>query len=217
LGEGRKRGDHRRDARRGARGRRPPERAPRRTWQTAPEVRRGRVCRRPLPWEAGPFELLLGREAAKIALDYIAYLSGADVALDPRLDELRAFVLEGDNEIRARRNTFVPPGTRAIYLPRTRRIFAIAAEKEDVLTAEELKGLLPDPSGQKPLPNGVAQLDRIFHLLRVRRDGEIGIVEVVLFILFGTAFELPTDLSVPWGAGEVRDFTMGEKRAVRPR
>jgi hypothetical protein len=83
--------DHRRDGRGGPRAGRPLKRKTGARRLTAPSIRDVtfvpssdvHVAMGPLPWEAGQFEQLLARESAKIAVDYLAYLGGWQVALDP--------------------------------------------------------------------------------------------------------------------------------------
>lgn len=174
------------------------------------------VAMGPLKWEAGQFESLLAREAAKITVDYVGYLGGCEAALDPRLDALRACALDGTTDVRLRRKNIVPTSTRAIYLPRGQNIFGMSARRADVPSLDELRRLLPDPASDQALPSTVVELKHFFHVLRVRHEDSAGVIDVTLFNLFVVGFELPADLNIPWPAADIRDFTEGKILRERP-
>ncbi|HZN99227.1 MAG TPA: hypothetical protein VFB61_15955, partial [Gemmatimonadales bacterium] len=70
---------------------------------------------------------LLPREAAKIAVEYVAHISSPDVALDPRLDEMRAAARDG-----APAGLFAPEGQREILI-----VSVQLRHKTGVLNAEQ--------------------------------------------------------------------------------
>jgi hypothetical protein len=154
-------------------------------------------------------EVLLVREAAKIAVEYVAYLAGGEAALDQALDPLRQVALEGSGDGIEGWGLDHKGKCRMVYLPRIKLHFASSRDTASTAPSydEQVKLLLgPDGRAVEIHPDA-SPLTRVYHRLCIWREGADGRFEVTLFGWFGIRFTLPANPPLPWGRCDYWDFT----------
>jgi hypothetical protein len=156
---------------------------------------------------ARPEELneLLPREVAKIAIEYVAYISSADVALDPRLDSIRRGARYGE-PFEWRGST--AGLNRLVYLPRMDFWTQLGAEGTPKPSDDDLWASAEAPDGtRRETPADAYHLTHLAHELGVWRDNAGGHFQLILFSWLSYLLDLPADLPIPWGRYHIRDFT----------
>lgn len=148
------------------------------------------------------FHSLLGREAAKIAVEYVAYISSPTEALRPELDLLRRHADQGTG---IEGMEVGPVGPHEIWLPRTRHL--LRRRREELDEAPWTK--LPPPNFEMMSPPGVPHLRSIRHWLTVWKDHHGARFIMVLFSTLRVMLPLPASLEIRWGRMDQRDFSRG--------
>jgi hypothetical protein len=160
------------------------------------------------------FNALLPREAAKVAIEYIALVADPSVALDTRLDPLRHWALFGDSG-----EYYIADyvGKRGVYLPRTGYYHKLDDWGTAVPSHEEQTALVTNPDGtQRGLPPNTVVLRWPVHRLQLWRDSDGGHFEMTLFSWLGVRLPLALQLPVPWGRFDSWDFNRPHS-GMRPR
>lgn len=141
----------------------------------------------------------LDRLACKIALGFIAARAGAEVALDPRLDALRACALEGRTTEETQQALRLPAGSDTVFLPHVRRYFPFgpvgSVGMPDYI---ELQRRADAGEATADLFPNAAPLTDLFHAVLFVRNDARAAVRVILFGLVQIDVDIPTDLDVPW-------------------
>lgn len=159
-----------------------------------------------------PVAALLAREAAKIAVGYVACVGLPRAALDPRLDSLRVCALEG-TQADVEEGYHLDPGARGVYLPRTRLSFLRGPAGSTPPSEEETAGLYATADGAlRHSAAGTQPLTWVYHKLSFSRDGHHGSLHLTLFGLFYFGVGLPPKLDLPWNRYDYRDFSRGYAR-----
>lgn len=146
---------------------------------------------------------LLIREAAKIAIEYVAYVSTPNVAGRSDLDPIRKAAMQG-TAFRGHQLSFLLTGP--VYLPRTGAIWVIGTKDDALRAKREMEKRRAQGDSYAGPPADFPRLTEIFHRLRLVRHGDGGYFELVLFGWFVVRLALPPELSVPWGRYHLRDF-----------
>jgi hypothetical protein len=151
------------------------------------------------------FRELLPREIAKVAIEYIAERAGAEVALGADLDGIRGYAATGVPAIDVSVECFAPSMR---WLPRTRRLQALGSDAGD---RERARAYFRSFAGQAPdddwePPSDVARLTALYHEVAFVREGARTSLAVTLFGWLLFTIQLPTDLPLPWGSYDRRDF-----------
>jgi hypothetical protein len=160
---------------------------------------------------------LMLRETAKMALEYVSYLAGRDVALDPALDIIRDAALEGRDLAGFLQQARVHyMGQSAVWLPRTRVMVGVGTDLGSIPTRQQQAALLTDDHGRLGEPaSNVVRLQDLNHRLRVRRAGTVAEFDLVLFGWLTSAVRLPSDLPLPWGTSHYRNLSRGNSGSRR--
>lgn len=143
---------------------------------------------------------LLSREAAKIAVEYIAYISSPAVALGPELDALRRHAVDGE-EIPDK--TVGVTGPREIWLPRTRNIVRRRSGPDD----QASRTALSEPTFEMTPPPGIPHLTSVRHAVGVWKDHEGARFVLELFSMFRAVLPLNRSLAIRWGRVDFREFS----------
>jgi hypothetical protein len=161
---------------------------------------------------------LMQREAAKMAIEYVAHLTTADVALLPSLDSIRAFAL-GGTEYGGLQDSIEVGALFGgdVWLPRLELRLGAREHLRDVPTIDQLAATMIDSTGrQSGAPANVKSLIHLRHRLLLTKSDERAEFQVILFGWLAARVRLPTELPVPWGASDYRGFlpnSVGEARS----
>jgi hypothetical protein len=146
------------------------------------------------------FKSGLGREAAKVAVEYIAMIASPAVALRAELDPLRSHALHGGDNIQVKSGFVGPP---RFWLPRIRQMVTLAPSRPLDWSASNTKSLAPEELGPPP---GVPHRTHLAHWVGVWRDRDGAHLSMELFSCFRATIALPSDFPLPWGRIDWRAF-----------
>jgi hypothetical protein len=144
------------------------------------------------------------REAAKMAVGYVAWSVSAEVALSAELDELRAFALDG----------VTPTGDASIgrigpafvWLPRTHHLAAVSHGDELPPSRAEYDELVRQCEAAPHSPPGkVRVLSNLTHRIGTRLVDGRAECKIVLFDWITMGVPLPATLPLRWDHIEERD------------
>jgi hypothetical protein len=161
---------------------------------------------------------LLDREAAKIAIEYIALVAHPTLALVPQLDPIRSYARHGIDKPDV---ATIYLGPEQVWLPRSRHLFFIGGPGDespahgrlDELAAQ----LVPIPSdGSPPRPNDVPDWPGYKHRLALQTDDGAAWFELVLFDCIVSRVVLPRSLTLPWGCFNSKQLLDGTSEAHHP-
>lgn len=157
--------------------------------------------------ELGDFPELLPRVVAKIAIEYIGLRYGAELALDPLLDPLRAYARYGTGDrppgFLALRN-----GDQLLYFPRTNQLHQFRQSPGEPVSDEAQLRLAIDETGRPlPPPPEALHLTEIEHRIQLWRDEDGLHFSLLMFSTFWAQLELPVDLPIQALRVDVWDFS----------
>ncbi len=146
---------------------------------------------------------LLGREAAKIAIELIGLRASAKVASDAALDPVRDYARHGSPLDGV---TIAVLGPERLWLPRAKLLLRFGPEPAP---PEGAVPNLPDPTVPTMQPPGVPQLMDVVHVLGFHRDHDGGHFVLLLFGVVRIHVPLPEHLPLPWKRVEYYDLLRG--------
>ena len=167
----------------------------------------------------GEFNTLLGREAAKMAVEYIAVVTAPDLALVSELDAVRDHARSG-TKWPGVAVAYAGPGP-LVKLSEAGPVLALGLGTGPHPSQAEfdkmIDDLIPAPIldsdpdlGKIPLWPGFT------HRLRLVSDGRRARFELSLFSCVVATVALPASLPLPWGCENTRDFISGAVTASHP-
>jgi hypothetical protein len=163
------------------------------------------------------FKQLLAREAAKIAIEYIALVTAPEIAQLPALNRLRQFVRTGDDVYLTQSGLL--NGPTITVLPNTGFVLIFAEPGKPVPEDLDayLEAALPARKEEEPPDlTGLAEWPGYVHEIALIDDGRPRF-ELTLFSRFLAGSYLPSDLPLPWGTSSSLDVVTKEARGYRPR
>jgi hypothetical protein len=151
----------------------------------------------------------LGREAAKIAVGYVAHVAGPEVALSSALDAIRSAALNGtqlDGEAGLLRAYW-----RGIHFPRVNATFLFGDAGTQQPALKDVPQLMEnEASGFAQSVRAAGRLTNIRHELSLRKASNAASFSLILFGALGAHIELPHDLNLPTMRHDYRDFARGK-------
>jgi hypothetical protein len=148
---------------------------------------------------------LLGREGAKIAIEYISKRCGADVARDPALVAVRDCARH-DAQLEHLKAGYY--GHPIVWFPRFGR-WVVLASPGPKAAMERMVAELEQVEGRPP---GLPQVPPPVHTLGFSKTREGGRFVVLLFDCLIAQVPLPESLPLPWGRDDL--FDVGRKRSA---
>lgn len=151
----------------------------------------------------------LAREAAKIAVEYIAHVAGPAVALSSAVDDVRSAALNG-TEMDAEAGVLRAYWT-GIHFPRVNATFLFGeagTQKPDLKDVPEL--MRDDTSAFSESVRAAGRLTHIRHDLWLRKAGKAASFSLVLFGALGVRMDLSSDVNLPIVRHDYKDFTLGK-------
>jgi hypothetical protein len=157
-----------------------------------------------------PFEDLserILREAAKIAVGYLARVGSPQLALDTRLDPVRDLALHGTPLEGAGVGALLPGEPVRLYLPSTHQVLTFGTAGAELPSDEQALAQFYDGEGRpRHEPEGTVRLTRMYHLVHVRRSAGEAWVRVTFFGVVSAHVPIPSDIPAPWGRGDTLEF-----------
>jgi len=161
---------------------------------------------------------LLGREAAKIAIEYVARVAGPEMALVHELDGLREHARHGP-EFAGIQVAYVGPRP-PVRLPRLDEVHVLGRDLPRQAKLDQMiEELVPQPpGGAKPDPSQVAAWPGFEHRVELIRGAAGPRFQLTLFSCLVVAVPLPGSLAdlLPWGCFDSKDLRTGEVQRDHP-
>jgi hypothetical protein len=146
---------------------------------------------------------LMVREAAKMAIGYVAHIAGPEIAMAAPLDPIRACALMGA-PITSTGVEWLGP--ELSYLPHCGR-YLMMGESGESPSYED--------AAQMQSQHAAVTLTELVHHLGVQRGAEGSFFVVVLFSWLRVGLALPGDLLLPWGRVDYRNLRSGQTGVAR--